>query len=72
MMTKLSDAPAETTDNGWVYGIVEHDGSAVIESGRIESCMNCHKGAATDRLFGLSGEDRESLRIWHADRTVSE
>lgn len=62
MMLKRGDLPAESTDNGWVYAVVRHDGSEVIESGRIESCMECHASATTDRLFGLSDADRDSLR----------
>jgi hypothetical protein len=44
------------TDQGWVYGTVTPDGKSVTSAGRVESCMNCHKAAKHDRLFGLPGE----------------
>jgi len=41
------------TDEGWVYGTVTADGKDVTSAGRVESCMNCHRKAPHDRLFGL-------------------
>jgi hypothetical protein len=52
IMTKL-DPKTPGTDEGWLYGIVAEDGATVIESGRIERCMSCHKNAQPDRLFGF-------------------
>ena len=48
-------APPRTigTDNGWVYGTVTSDGKTVTSAGRVATCMNCHKEAKHDRLFGL-------------------
>jgi Cytochrome P460 len=40
------------TDQGWVYGVVSGDGTRVLASGRIASCMGCHDNAPGDRLFG--------------------
>ena len=52
VMLKL---PAETpnTDRGWIYGVVSADGSKVVESGKLQNCMGCHKEAGADRLFGV-------------------
>lgn len=52
IMLKLDPATLNT-DNGWVYGVVSPDGSRVLASGRIESCMRCHAVALNDRLFGM-------------------
>ena len=41
------------TDEGWTYATVTPDGSRVTASGRIQSCMQCHRDATHDRLFGL-------------------
>jgi hypothetical protein len=55
IMTKLKpDAPG--TDEGWVYGTVAPDGKTVTSAGRVESCMNCHRDAKHDRLFGFPKE----------------
>jgi hypothetical protein len=42
------------TDDGWVYGTVTADGKQVTSSGRVGSCMGCHKDAPHDRLFGVT------------------
>lgn len=52
VMYKL-DPRTEGTDVGWVYGTLSADGKTVTSSGRIESCMSCHRDAKTDRIFGL-------------------
>lgn len=53
VMTKLAkDTPK--TDEGWVYGVVDSDTRKVISSGRVASCMYCHKDANNDRMFGPS------------------
>lgn len=52
VMMKL-DPATPGTDNGWVYGVLSPDGKQVLNSGRIESCMECHVNAPHDRLFGL-------------------
>jgi hypothetical protein len=41
------------TDEGWVYGTVTPDGQRVTASGRVASCVGCHRDAPHDRLFGL-------------------
>ncbi len=46
-------APAESTDEGWVYGTVTPDGKSVTSAGRVASCMACHEKADHHRLFGL-------------------
>ncbi len=63
MMSKLP-AGASDTDEGWIYGVVSADGSKVLSSGRIESCMDCHEQAPFDRLFGQpwAREERERRR----------
>jgi hypothetical protein len=47
------DPKTPDTDEGWVYGTTTADGKEVISAGRVESCMNCHRKAPHDRLFGL-------------------
>lgn len=47
-----TDPKTPGTDNGWVYGTVSADGSKVTSAGRITSCMECHREAGDDRLFG--------------------
>jgi hypothetical protein len=56
IMYKL-DPKTPGTDEGWVYGTVTADGKKVTSAGRVESCMECHKDAPHDRLFGLPKED---------------
>jgi hypothetical protein len=51
MMLKVGGKVAGT-DQGWVYGVVSGDGTKVLASGRIASCMGCHDNAPGDRLFG--------------------
>ena len=53
--TKRTTKPTKT-DQGWVYGVVEADGSEVIQFGKIDQCMSCHVDAGPDRLFGLPGQ----------------
>jgi hypothetical protein len=48
------DPETPDTDQGWVYGTVSSDGKRVLSAGRVESCMNCHRDAPHDRLFGVS------------------
>ena len=52
VMTKLKPETPET-DKGWIYATVEPDGKTISAVGKIESCMNCHKEANHDRLFGI-------------------
>jgi hypothetical protein len=52
VMMKL-DPKTPGTDEGWVYATTSPDGTEVVESGLIESCMNCHQTGTKDRLFGL-------------------
>ena len=51
IMTKL-DKDTPKTDDGWVYGIVDSDTRKVIASGKVASCIYCHKDATNDRQFG--------------------
>jgi hypothetical protein len=46
------DPQTPGTDDGWVYGTVTVDGGRVTSSGRVASCMACHRDAPHDRLFG--------------------
>ena len=58
VMFKLSpDTPG--TDQGWVYGTLTPDGRQVTSAGRVESCMECHRQAPRDRLFGLPSKRPE-------------
>lgn len=44
------------TDQGWVYGVVRPaglSGPEVLASGLIESCINCHRWATSDRMLGM-------------------
>lgn len=52
VMLKL-DPATPGTDEGWVYATVAADGSRVLASGRLPSCMKCHAEDTTDRLFGM-------------------
>lgn len=57
IMAHLSDAtraPADSLDDGWIYGTVSPDGKSVTSVGRIASCMKCHEDAPHGRLFGLA------------------
>lgn len=41
-------------DAGWIYATISPDGSTVMASGKIASCMECHQSERTkDRLFGV-------------------
>ena len=51
IMTKV-DPRTPDTDNGWIYAVVSTDRKAVLQSGRIESCMHCHDQTSRDRLYG--------------------
>ena len=46
------DPSTPGTDDGWIYGTVEPDGT-VTGAGRLASCMDCHTEAPHGRLFGL-------------------
>lgn len=51
VMLKL-DSSTPGTDEGWVYGTVAPDLSRTLQSGRIQSCMECHTKRPS-RMFGL-------------------
>jgi hypothetical protein len=53
IMMKL-DPETPNTDAGWVYGTVTPDGRIVTSAGKVQSCMECHKEAKNERLFGLT------------------
>lgn len=55
VMLKL-DPSTPGTDRGWVYATLAADGSRVLGSGRLESCMKCHTEDTSDRLFGMYRE----------------
>lgn len=48
--------PGYDSDNGdWWYGVYDNSGSKALFTGRIESCIKCHKIASqTDYLFADS------------------
>ena len=46
------------TDEGWVYATLRADGE-VTAYGQIPSCVECHRRAGPDRLFGLPGLEHE-------------
>jgi hypothetical protein len=50
---RYSGADAPNTDAGWTYAVVSPDGSRVVESGAIASCVECHARAPHGRMFGL-------------------
>jgi len=52
IMLKLEPA-TPGTDDGWIYGTLTSDGKHVTSAGKVASCMNCHKEARADRLFGM-------------------
>lgn len=48
-----ADSPiAAETDDGWLYAVLNEDASQVIESGRIQRCMDCHASAKHEKLIG--------------------
>lgn len=51
VMLKTGEADS---DGGWIYATLTPDGSRVTASGKLVSCMECHRSARFDRLFGLS------------------
>ena len=53
VMLKL-DRNTPGTDEGWIYGTVTPDGKEVTSAGRVESCMECHRQAKGDRIFGMT------------------
>lgn len=55
VMMKTGEADG---DGGWVYGTLLPDGRTVTASGRLASCMACHREAPADRLFGLKDVKR--------------
>ena len=61
IMYNDADAPAEQSDQGWVYGTVTADGQTVTAAGRIRSCMGCHEKAPHGRLFGLAQQPDSPL-----------
>lgn len=60
IMTKL-DPRTPDTDDGWVYGTVSPDGKRVTTSGRVTSCMECHRESSHDRMLG-TGSSVQSRR----------
>jgi len=46
----------------WAYATVSPDGARVLQSGRIESCMGCHRKATHDSLFGDYMEQKDPMR----------
>ena len=52
IMMKL-DPETEDTDEGWVYATVAADRETITAIGKIDSCIDCHRDAPHDRLFGL-------------------
>ena len=58
IMIKL-DRITENTDQGWVYGTVTADGKNVTSSGKVRSCIECHKSAGDCRLFGLPAAEKK-------------
>jgi hypothetical protein len=55
------DEATEGTDRGWLYAVLNADGSEIHHAGRIRSCMGCHEDAPVDRVFGLP-ESHKTLR----------
>lgn len=53
VMTKY-DAATPGTDEGWVYATLDAEGREVTGIGVIASCVECHREAEHDRLFGLN------------------
>jgi hypothetical protein len=62
LMYKVGDESTPGTDRGWIYGGATAEG-VVYRSGLIESCMECHKDAPHDRLFGLAPAE-QIYEIW--------
>ncbi len=56
LFVMYKEAPSDSNDDGWVYGIVDisqpEKKATVLEKGKIKSCMSCHKNAKYDRIIG--------------------
>lgn len=55
LFVMYKEEPAESNDEGWVYGIVDLENTqapAVLSQGRISNCIACHKNTKYDRMFG--------------------
>jgi len=66
VMIKYADvagAARPGTDAGWVYATVGTDGR-IVQAGKIESCIACHRSAPHGRLFGLSSPGRPNGWEW--------
>lgn len=50
LMVKTGEADS---DAGWIYATATPDGKTITASGKIASCMKCHREAKRDRLFGV-------------------
>ncbi len=53
---KVSKTDDPGTDNGWIYTTLTPDGKEITGIGRMESCMECHRQAPHERLFGIHGK----------------
>ena len=42
------------TDQGWLYGTIDANGTDVTSAGLVKSCMGCHQSAPKERLFGIT------------------
>ncbi|MDZ4820235.1 MAG: cytochrome P460 family protein [Planctomycetota bacterium] len=61
IMLKLDPKQFAGTDDGWIYATTTPDGKKVTAAGTIDSCVNCHREAKHDRLFGLNhGAEKEA------------
>jgi hypothetical protein len=72
IMTKIAaaDAAPPGTDRGWVYATLAADGSKVIQSGAIASCMGCHDQQRHDRQFGLPRAQELTHRLSEAGKAT--
>jgi len=50
LMIKTGDPDS---DEGWTYATATPDGKTITGWGKIASCMECHRQAKHDRLFGM-------------------
>lgn len=56
LFVMMKSEPSDRNDEGWTYAVVSADRESIIASGKLDSCMECHKDARRDRVFGIGYE----------------
>jgi hypothetical protein len=64
--------PGHASDCGWIYGVANPRTLQVTESGRLASCMRCHRQAQHDRIIEPANSGEESRPDRSQERLLSE